>query len=252
MVRATWPLLLLAVVSGVVFELGKWVVSDVRRHIYNRNRNCKYAERKRADGRKAHKNMTWRTEKIGRLKHGRGVPLSPPPGFAEELCTQWDKVWDSLEEMTRFGEMMIELEDYVDNSFIFNAKGDIIARRPGVKGFLMENCPHIGYVTAIRYRLLAMKAREVARKQGDGGKLRAQCHTVCELVKKFDACLGVKHRRLECPRRKGCLLKKKERDPQPAIFSIREAVHSIGKLDAPCRQRIVNALREITRELAVS
>jgi len=244
-----WPVFLLAIVSGVAFDLAKWVITDVRRRIYNKNRNRKYAERKDVDGKKRHKNMKWRTERIGKIKRARGMPLSAPPGFAEALCRQWDKVRDSLEEMIRFGEMMIELEDYVDNEFIFNGAGDIIGRHPGVKGFLAENCPHIGYVTAIRYRILAMKAREVARKQG---KPLVQCRTLRELEGQLDGGLGVvKDRHLEEPRRRGCR-RRGGRDPQPAIFAVREAVHSVGKLDAPCRRRIINALSEITRELAVS
>jgi len=163
---AMWPVVLLAAVSGLAFELVKWVVSDVRRHVYNGNRNRKYVEGKRAEGKKVHKNMTWRTERIGRLKNSRGIPLPTPPGFAEDLCRQWDKVRDSTEEMIRFGEMVVELEDYVDNAFIFNGAGEIIGRHPGVKGFLNMECPHIGYVTAIRYRILAMKAREVTETRG--------------------------------------------------------------------------------------
>ena len=179
------------------------------------------------------------------------MPLEAPAGFAGELCRQWDRSRDSLEEMIRFGELMIELEDYVDNSFIFNGAGDIVGRKPGVKGFLAENCPHIGYVTAIRYRLLAMKAREVARKQGDEAGICGQCETVCKLVKKLDKVLGVEHRRLEEPRGRHCC-RKRDSAPQGAIFTIRDAVRSAGKMDVSRRRRIADALGEITRELAVS
>ena len=90
-----------------------------------------------------------------------------PVGFGEEVCRQWDKVRDSLEEMVRFGELMVELEDYVDNAYIFNGAGKIIAREPGMKRFLAVNCPHIGYKMAMRYRILAMKARESALRRKD-------------------------------------------------------------------------------------
>jgi len=243
---AMWPVFLLAVVSGVTFDIVKWVISKVRRHIYNQNRNRKYGETKRPDRRGERKNMTWRTEKP---RDWRKAPLPCPSGFAEDLCRQWDKVHDSHEELIRFGEMMIELEDYVDNSFIFDYKGDIVRRHPGIKGFLAEKCPHIGYVTAIRYRLLAMKAREVVRKHGDVAKIYAQCPAVCELVKKFDKRLRVKHRHLECPRQRHCR-QKADRTPQCAIFSLRETAHSARMLDTPRRQRVVNALLELARELS--
>jgi len=178
--------------------------------------------------------------------------LPVPPEFAKVLCRQWDKVRDSPGEVMRFGEMMIELEGYVDNSFIFDDEGEIIGRNPGIKGFLVANCPHIGYVTAIRYRILAMKAREVARKAGGATKIQAQCRTVGELGKAFDASLGVEHRRLERPRQRHRSQKGKGQSPRPAIFAIREAVRSVGKLDIPHRQRVVDALLEAARELAVS
>jgi len=238
-----WPIFLLAAVSGVAFDLVKWVISNIRRHVYNRNRNRKYAETKH-EKKKVYKNMTWR-KKSPRKPMNRVRP-SPPPLFAKDLCRQWDKVHDSLEEMIRFGEMMIELEDYVDNSFIFDHKGDIVGRHPGIKGFLAEECPHIGYKTAMRYRILAMKAQET------GSKIHTQCCTVCELEKKFDTALGVPHRCLENP----CLdqrRKKRNRSPQGAIYSIREVARSAtGKLDAPRRQRVVAALLEIARELSAS
>jgi len=246
---AMWPIVLLAAVSGLAFELVKWGVSSARRRIYNGNRNRKYAEMKHTKKPKVHKNMTWRTKLPKKPRNL--IPPPPPPGFAEDLCRQWDKVHDSLEEMIKFGELMIELEDYVDNSFIFNDAGEIIRRHPGMRGFLAEECPHISYFTAMRYRILAMKAQEVARKQWDVSKMCKQCRTFRELGKRFDGNLKVRHRRLEEPRQQN-FRKRWDGDTQPVIFSVREAVHSAGKLDGSRRRRVVNALLEIARELAVS
>jgi len=239
-VSVLWPVLLLAAVSGLAFELAKWAISDVRRHIYNRNRNRKYAESRHGRVREP-KNMTWmRSPK----KPWNKVPLSPPPGFAEEVCKQWDRAHDSLEEMIKFGKMMIELEDYVDNAFIFDAKGDIVGRHPGIKGFLAGHCPHIGYKTAMRYRILAMKAQEA------GAEAHAQCDTMCELEGKLDATLKVPHRRLEnpCPYRR---CKRRSRRPQGTIYALRAVAHSASEgVDAPSRRRIADALTEIVRELS--
>jgi len=252
-----WPMFLLAIVLGVAFDVVKWVIADARRHIYNGNRNRKYAEGgrsgdncgcaegKRAERKGERRNMAWRTDMP---KDGRKVLLPLPSGFVEGLCGQWDKVRDSMEEVVRFGEMVIELEGYVDNSFVFGDEGEIVGRHPGIKGFLAANCPHIGYGVAIRYRLLAMKAREVARKQG---KVPVQCRTIRDLEGKLDGCLGVGHRRLGRPRGR-CRRPRRDCSPQGVIFSLRETARSAGRLDAPRRQRVVDALREIARELAVS
>jgi len=245
-----WPIVLLAVVSGLVFELVKWGISDVRRHIYNRNRNRKYAEGKSKE-KEGRKNMTWRKE-LPKKPHDK-VPLPVPPGFAGDLCRQWDKSRDSSEEMVRFGEMMVELEDYVDNAFIFDAKGDIVGRHPGIKGFLDEYCSRIRYKTAMRYRILAMKAREAAlRKKGSAAGEHARCRTIRELEGKLDTFLKVAHCRVEKLQKKH-FRRRGGHDPQSAIFSIREAAHSaIGERDAPNRQRIVEALLELARELSAS
>jgi len=231
---------LLAAVSGLAFELALWIVAGIRRRIYNGNRNRKNAE---AKGQRIPKNMTW---KKSPKKPWNKVPLPPPPGFAKDLCRQWDKVHDSLEETIRFGKMMIELEDYVDNAFIFNASRDIVGRHPGIKRFLAEECPHIGYKTAMRYRILAMKAQE------DSTEVRAQCQTLCELEGKLDTVLKVPHRCLENPyphrRHKG-----RGSRLQGAIYSIREVARSTAEeLDAPRRQRMAAALLEIARELTAS
>jgi len=240
-----WPMFLLAIVSGVAFDVVKLVVVDVRRRLYNKNRNRKYAEERRSGDKGARKNMAWRMEAAGKVKGGAPLPL--PPGFVEGVCRQWDKVHDSTEEAIRFGEMMIELEGYVDNSFIFGDEGEIVSRHPGIKGFMAMNCPHIGYGPTLRYRILAMKVREVVRRQG---KIPAQCRTVYELEEKINACLGVGRRRLGQPRRK-CRRPRRDCSPQPVIFSIREAVRSAGKLDVPRRRRVVDALQEVERELTV-
>jgi len=232
-----WPLLLLAIVSGVAFDLVKWVVADVRRRIYNGNRNRKYAE-----GRRGRRNMAWRT--VG-ARDWRAAPLPVPEGFAEGVCRQWDRVRDSTVEVVRFGELMVELEGYVDSSYIFNEEGDVVGRHPGIKGFLAAHCPHIGYGVAIRYRLLAMKARVA------GGRVPVQCRSVCELEGRLDGCLGVVRRRLDRPRRM-CRRPRRECGLQGVIFSLREAVRPVGKLDVSRRRRVVVALREIARELAVS
>lgn len=82
---------------------------------------------------------------------------------ADDLKEQWSLVKRSHEDMLRFGSMLCDLEAYVDNSLLRDENGEIIGRRPGVKGWLGFNCPDIyrHYKKAMRYKQLAVKARQV-------------------------------------------------------------------------------------------
>jgi len=255
-IRVLWPLVLATMLLGLSLEAIMLIIREVRRGIYNRNRNLKHASQKTKKSAKdqnrkyAKKNQTWRTiegKKQGKYHHA--IPLPLPPMFAEDLNKQWDKVHDSLEEMLKFGDMLVELDDYVDNSFVFD--GDtIVGRMSGMKGFLEEHCPHIGYPTAMRYRSLALKAREVA-KNGKLQKILKECTTICEFGKRLDVLLDVKYRQRkpESSRR----VHRTPDKPQHAIFSMREQTHStIEQLKKPKeRQRFVAALKELVREISV-
>ena len=83
---------------------------------------------------------------------------------AEELMAQWAKVRKSPKDMIRFGSMLCDLEAYVDNSLVRNENGEIVGRRPGIKGWLAENCPvlFLKYKTVISYKALAVKFRQAA------------------------------------------------------------------------------------------
>ena len=232
-IRVVWPLVLVAMLFGLSIEMMMFVIREIRRNIYNRNRNLTYAK----------KNQPWRTK----AKNHHKVPLPAPPGFAEDLQKQWNKVHDSLDEMLKFGRMLVELEDYVDNSFISDNEDNIVGRMPGMKGFLAEHCPYIGYKTAMRYRTLALKAQEVESK-GKTKEIQGKYDTVCELTKRLDKSLGVVHRRLKPHRRP-----RRCRAPDNPIFSLREQTHSaLSKLDTSQRQQFVSALQELVREISVS
>ncbi|MEI6645960.1 MAG: hypothetical protein WCP12_07965 [bacterium] len=90
--------------------------------------------------------------------------LNPPPS-PEDLLVQWNKTRDSIEDMLRFGAMLLDLEPSVDNGLVIDhedGSGRIRGRKPGIKGWLADHSPQIGYKTAMRYKALAQKAREVA------------------------------------------------------------------------------------------
>ena len=257
-IRVVWPLVLATILLGLSLEATLFAIREIRRNIYNRNRNLKHASQKhkksaRDQNRKyAKKNQTWRTlegKRQGKYHHTKPLPL--PPMFAEGLNKQWDKLHDSLEEMLKFGDMLIELDDYVDNSFIFD--GDtIVGRLPGMKGFLEKHCPHIGYPTAMRYRSLALKAHEVAKSHGKLQKILKECTTIFELGKRLDTYLDIKYRQRKFDSRRP--IHRTPDNPQPAIFSMREQAHSaIEQLKKPAeRQRFISAMRELVREISVS
>jgi hypothetical protein len=262
-----WPWLLAASIAGVALVWAKFTILEMRRNVYNRNRNLKYANENRnlasANLSRASKgrhpryvkqNQLWRTKSPCRAQSydrgSRKITLPLPSGFAEGLCKQWDKVRDSYEEMLKFGAMLVELDDCVDNSFVY--EGDVIVgRRPGMKGFLRDHCPHIGYTTAMGYRTLALKSREVddARKLSE---ICRKCTTLGDLIEAFDAPLKITRRHLSFKRRR-TNPRPTTNNPQPAIFSMREeALSATQQLDVQQRERFVSALRELVRELSVS
>ena len=70
---------------------------------------------------------------------------------------QWEKLRarrDPLEAL-RFGAMLLNVSQYVDCSPIYGRGKHIVARKPGLKGWLREHCREISYVTAMSYRKLA-------------------------------------------------------------------------------------------------
>ncbi len=63
----------------------------------------------------------------------------------------------------RFGNLMHDLECYVDNSLLRDGNGAIVGRRGGVKAWLQVNIPalYVRYTTVMRYKAMAKKLRQV-------------------------------------------------------------------------------------------
>ncbi|MGI5869296.1 MAG: hypothetical protein ACOX9C_07630 [Kiritimatiellia bacterium] len=74
----------------------------------------------------------------------------------EEVLGQWMRVQKQRDpvEALRFGAMLLNVSQYVDCSPIHRNKR-IVARNPGLKGWLRDHCRDINYVTAMSYRKLA-------------------------------------------------------------------------------------------------
>ena len=93
---------------------------------------------------------TWRNYRPPRWK----LLKCPNP---EAVCAQWARMRpgrDPLEAL-RFGAMLLNVSQYVDCTPIYGRGKHIVARNPGLKGWLREHCREISYVTAMSYRKLA-------------------------------------------------------------------------------------------------
>jgi len=173
---------------------------------------------------------------------GDGIPTG------EEVARQWDRSHDSLGEMVRFGLMLLEIEAVVDSSVIMGEDAEgfpvIVGRNPGVRGWLAEHCPHIGYKTAMRYKALARKSLQ-SRK---GEELVAKSETVYALQESLYADLKIPHCQLEAPRRKR---KAAPRSPyQALIFTMRVRMRdALGALSVEDTRQLGEAFLSLAHEL---
>ena len=94
-----------------------------------------------------------------RIRRRTTINVAPTP---DELLAQWAKIKRSPEDMIRFGSMLCDLEAYVDNSLIRNENGEIVGRKPGIRGWLNTNCQPLAahYKTVMGYKAMAEKFRQ--------------------------------------------------------------------------------------------
>ena len=122
---------------------------------------------------------------------GRGAPLPQEPGARKRagapirrLCRysinpmpKADDVVAAFEaargrgrvaEKIRCGSLLLDAEARVDSSLIRGTDGEIVGRKPGLRGWLEEVAPQLlkHYVTLMKYRRLAQSFRE-ANEVGD-------------------------------------------------------------------------------------
>ena len=107
----------------------------------------------------------------------RGAPIrrlcersvNPPP-TAAALLEQYGKARGRgrVEEKIRLGSMLLDAEASVDSSLIRDEGGEIVGRKPGLRGWLADNCPTLlrHYGALLGYRRLAAELRE-AHEAGD-------------------------------------------------------------------------------------
>lgn len=89
----------------------------------------------------------------------RGAPAP------DDLVLPWARAPRTLLDNLLIGSRLADLEPTLDNSFIFRAtrsgRKRIVARNPGMKGWLRANAPSVTYSTAMHYKKLATRLRQV-------------------------------------------------------------------------------------------
>jgi hypothetical protein len=89
----------------------------------------------------------------------RGTPSS------EDIQELWDADPSNLHTRLRIGSRLADLEPNLDNTFVFRknraGRRRIAARQPGLKGWLRKNTPDVKYSTAMHYKKLATRLRQL-------------------------------------------------------------------------------------------
>lgn len=89
----------------------------------------------------------------------RGVPEP------EEIEEEWDVDPRTLCGRLRIGSRLADLEPTLDSRFVFktarNGAKRICARQPGMKGWMKKNVPSVKYPTAMHYKKLATRLRQL-------------------------------------------------------------------------------------------
>jgi hypothetical protein len=226
------------------------------RGIKQRKAKGKYLEKLRAQSKERH-----------RIKK---LPITKPCPSPEAVSAQWDRSRDSLREMVNFGLLLYDVEPHVDNSLIFekdiygklvirNGRPVILGRNPGLKGWLAEHCPHIGYANAMRYKSLAMKAMKSKKSK----KFIERNGTIFELQEALYKDLGIVHYKHE-----GVYRKRREKQSheewrpgqgdtpyQSLIFDVRERMRETLGLPFALphsreARRLATAFMALTNEIS--
>ena len=89
----------------------------------------------------------------------RGTPTP------EDIEEEWDIDPRTLCGRLRIGSRLADLEPTLDSRFVFkkarNGSKRICARQPGLKGWMKKNVPYVKYSTAMHYKKLATRLRQL-------------------------------------------------------------------------------------------
>ena len=114
---------------------------------------------------------------VARIRRHASPPESMPPAAPREAVSlrgvpapeDIEEVWDidprTLTGRLRIGSRLADLEPTLDSRFVFkktrNGSKRICARQPGLKGWMRKNVPAVKYSTAMHYKKLAMRLRQL-------------------------------------------------------------------------------------------
>ena len=83
----------------------------------------------------------------------------------EDIETVWDLSPRTLPDRLRIGSRLADLEPTLDSRFVFkkarNGSRRIVARQPGIKGWMKKHVPSVKYSTAMHYKKLATRLRQL-------------------------------------------------------------------------------------------
>jgi hypothetical protein len=107
-------------------------------------------------------------------RHFNPPPPPAPPASSpsllgtpspEELQDLWDTAPRELATRLRIGSRLADLEPTLDSTFVFRknraGRRRIAYRQPGLKGWLRRNTPDVKYSTAMHYKKLATRLRQL-------------------------------------------------------------------------------------------
>jgi hypothetical protein len=100
-------------------------------------------------------------EKTKAIRIQRKTSVNPPP-TPEAIRRAWEASRTSLAGKLLAGTLLSDLEPVVDQSYLRAEDGTIVGRRPGIRGWLLANCPDMlpHYKALMNYKALADKLRK--------------------------------------------------------------------------------------------
>lgn len=147
----TLPLLGAACVGYELYRLSDRIVHKARRPTYYDTEAQKRFAKIQEQRSKSH-----------RIRHRSSILYPPAPA---ELLAAWEQasIRGNVKDKLRLGAMMATVEAVVNNDLIRNETGEIVGRKPGVRGWLKENCPELlsHYKSLMHYKVLADKEQIV-------------------------------------------------------------------------------------------
>lgn len=107
---------------------------------------------------------------LQKIREPQSVPSLRGTPSTSDICTAYTAQPRSVSALLRIGSRLADLEPSVDRSLIFkqlpNGKRIIVAREPGLKGWLTDHHINVPYSTVMRYKKLATRIRQACGIDG--------------------------------------------------------------------------------------